>query len=52
MLDGRRVRVYGTLIYKAPRIIDHIEAQRLDFLAGRKELPSLEDNPIPTLRAA
>lgn len=47
VLDGRRMRVYGTLLYKAPRVIDHIEASRLDFLAGRSDLPTLDDISDP-----
>lgn len=47
VLDGRRVRVYGTLLYKAPRVIDYIEVRRLDFLAGRETLPTLDDISDP-----
>lgn len=47
VLDGRRVRVRGTIFNKAPRKIDHIEATALEFVRARDELPSLADISDP-----
>lgn len=47
VIDGKRVRVIGTLLYRGPRRIDHVEGHRIEFLRGEKELPTLEDITDP-----